>query len=306
VTVGPWDVAALAVKAILYGATLGAAGGLFFLAYGASLLQPIDRVSIRRRLAILAVLSIAASLARILLTAASMSGDASGMLDAGLLALVWHGGEGRSVLIRAAGFLLAAPALAADRRPGVGAIAGAAGAATSFAWVGHAHGDDLRWTAVIVGIHLVAAAFWVGALWPLRFLARGDEAARVAAAAVRFGNAALAAVSVLIAAGVAVLGTLLGNASALWRSDYGRTACIKLTLVACLLGFAALNKLRLTPRVAAGAAGHRAAAARALRRSIAAEMVLAGAVFLATAALTTLTGPAPAAEHGRIRCMPWC
>lgn len=290
-TLGPWDAAAIAVKAMLYGATLAAAGGVFFLTYSASLLEAADRASMRRRVGILVAVAIAASAARILVTAASMSGDASGMLDAGLLALVWHGGEGRAAMVRAVGLLLAVPALAADRRPGVWAIAGAAGAAISFAWVGHTHTVGFRWTPVLMGVHLLAAAFWVGALWPLRLLTGGDDAERVAAAAARFGNAALAAVSLLGLAGITVLATLLGNASELWRSGYGRTACVKLALVAGLLAFGAFNKLRLTPRLAAGDR----AAARALRRSIAAEMAMAGAVFLATAALTTLSGPPVAA-----------
>ena len=177
VTLGPWDAAAIAVKAMLYGATLAAAGGLFFLRYSASLLEAADRASIGRRSRILVAVAIAASAARILVTAASMSGDASGMLDAGLIALVWHGGEGRAAMVRAVGLLLAVPALAADRRPGVWAIVGAAGAATSFAWVGHTHTAGFRWTPALMGLHLLAAAFWVGALWPLRLLTGGDDAA---------------------------------------------------------------------------------------------------------------------------------
>jgi putative copper resistance protein D len=290
--VGPWDAAAVAVKALLYGATLAAAGGVFFLTYSASLLEPIDRAAIRRRVALLTAVAMAATAARILVTAASMSGEASGMLDAGLLALVWHGGEGRAAMVRAAGLLLPAPALAADRPPRAWANAAACGAATSFAWVGHTHVNGFRWTTLVLAIHLVAAAFWVGALWPLRLLARGDDAGRLAAAVARFGSVAVAAVGLLVLAGIIVLATLLGSASELWRSDYGRTACIKLALVACLLAFAAFNKLRLTPRLGAGVrgAGERAAA-RALRRSIGAEMALAGAIFLATAALTSLSGP---------------
>jgi putative copper resistance protein D len=290
VTLGPWDAAAVAVKAMLYGATLAAAGGLFFLTYSASLLGAADRASMRRRVGILIAVAIAASAARILATAASMSGDASGLLDNALVALVWHGGEGRAATIRAAGLLLAVPALAADRRPGVWAIAGAAGAATSFAWVGHVHAAGLRWAMLLPGIHLLAVAFWVGALWPLWLLTRGDDAQRVAAPAARFGRAAVGAVSLLLLAGGILLATLLGNASELWRSGYGRTACVKLALVACLLAFGSFNKVHLTPRLAAGDR----IAARALRRSIAAEMALAGAVFVATAALTTLSGP-PAA-----------
>jgi putative copper export protein len=141
-----------------------------------------------------------------------------------------------------------------------------------------------------MGVHLLAAAFWVGALWPLRLLTDGDGAERVAAAAARFGNAAVAAVCLLVLAGITVLATLLGNVSELWRSGYGRAVCLKLALVACMLALGSVNKLRLTPRLAAGDRS----AARALRRSIAAEMVLAAAVFLATAALTTVSGP-PAA-----------
>jgi putative copper export protein len=97
-------------------------------------------------------------------------------------------------------------------------------------------------------------------------------------------------VSLLVLAGTVLLAALLGGASELWRSDYGRIACLKLALVGCLLALAALNKLRLTPRLI-GAANGRGVAAHALRRSIAAEMVLAAAVFLVTAALTTLSGP---------------
>jgi copper resistance protein D len=286
-----WDSAAIAVKATLYGATLAGAGGVFFLTYSSSLLGAVDRASIRRRVLILIAIALAANVAHILVTAASMNGDASGMLDSGLLALVWNGGEGRSVLIRAAGLLLAASVRADDRRPGVWANGGAACAATSFAWVGHVHAASSWWTMLSLGIHLLAVAFWVGALWPLWLLARGDGAQRAAGPAARFGTAAVGAVSLLLLAGISLLAALLGSASELWRSDYGRIACGKLALVACLLALAAFNKLRLTPRLTAG----EYAAARALRRSIAAEMALAGAVFLATAALTLLSGPAAGA-----------
>jgi copper resistance protein D len=290
VILAAWDAVAIAVKATLYGATLAAAGGMFFLAYNEPLLATADRASMRSRVGILIAIALAASVARILATAASMSGEAAGALDSGLIAMVWRGGEGRAVLMRTVGLLLAVPALAADRRPGAWTIAGAAAAATSFAWVGHVHAGGLRWATLLLGMHLLAVAFWVGALWPLWLLARGDEAQRAAAPAARFGRAAVGTVSLLLLAGFTLLATLLGSPSELWRSDYGRAACAKVALVACLLALAAFNKLRLTPRLCAG----ERAAARALRRSIAAEMVLAGAIFLATAALTTLWGP-PAA-----------
>jgi putative copper export protein len=73
----------------------------------------------------------------------------------------------------------------------------------------------------------------------------------------------------------------------LWSSGYGCLACLKIACVACLLALAAWNKLRLVPRIAAGDV----LAVRGLRRSIHAEMLVAGLILLITAALTTLAGP---------------
>ena len=130
-------------------------------------------------------------------------------------------------------------------------FAGAAGAATSFAWVGHAHTTTTGWPILLIGIHLLGVAFWLGALGPLLLLARGIVPRRIAKAAARFGTAATAALAALILAGFAVLWILLHSASELWASGYGRTLCVKLALVACLLACAAFNKLRLTPRLLA-------------------------------------------------------
>jgi len=287
VNVGIWDGAAVLVKAALYAATLGAAGGVFFLAYSRSFLESADRLAIARPLCILVVVAIAASAARVLLTAASMSEDAAGMLDARLLAMVWHGGEGRAAAIRAGGLLLAVPAVARYGRAGWLAIVGAAVAATSFAWVGHARAAAQDATPLLLGVHVLAVALWLGALGPLAILARCREPRRLGAVAARFGRIAMALVGVLLAAGAAVLWILLGSLSELWTSGYGCLACAKIALVACLLALAAWNKLRLVPRIVAGDA----LAVRSLRRSIGAEMVVAGLILLITAALTTLAGP---------------
>jgi putative copper export protein len=310
--VGIWDVAAVLVKAALYAATLGTAGGVFFLASSRSLLRRADRLAIARPLRMLVAVAIAASAARLLLTAASMAEDAAGMLDARLLAMVWHGGEGRAAAMRALGLLLAIPGLAlpaaaaapatapalaaAPAHAGRGyrtviadaiAIVGAAVAATSFAWVGHGHAAAQAATPLLVGVHVLAVAFWFGALGPLLILARRREPRVLGAVAARFGRIAMVGVGALLAAGVVVLGMLLGSLSELWTSAYGRIACAKIALVACLLALAAWNKLRLVPRIVAGDP----LAVQSLRRSVRAEMLVAGLILLITAALTTLAGP---------------
>jgi putative copper resistance protein D len=285
--IGVWDVCAVIVKAALYAATFAAAGGGFFLCYAGALLGDGERRAIGRRIEVWVAAAVALSALRILLTAGSLTGDASGMLDPKLIHMVWRSGEDTAVITRIAGLLLAVrAALPARRSPALAAVGGAC-AAMSFAWVGHAHATGDSWTVAGVALHVVCAAFWIGALGPLAFLARCAEPRRAGAAASRFGRAAVAAVALLVVAGVCVLANLLGHASALWESPYGRAMCAKLALVAGLLSLAAFNKTRLTPRLSMGDA----AAARSLRRSIHAEMVLAAGVLLTTSAITTLIGP---------------
>jgi copper resistance protein D len=285
VSLGIWDAAAVLVKAALYAATLGAAGGVFFLAYSRSLLGPADRLAIARPLCMLIAGAIVASAARVLLTAASMASDAAGMLDARLLAMVWHGGEGGAAVLRAGGLLLAA-AVACGGRARWLAVVAAAVAATSFAWVGHGRAAQAA-APLLLAVHVLAVAFWVGALGPLGIVARRHDPRELGAVAARFGRIAMAVVATLLAAGAAVLWMLLGSFSELWTSAYGCIASVKIALVACLLALAAWNKLRLVPRIVAGDA----VAVRSLRRSLRAEMLVAGLILLITAALTTLTGP---------------
>ena len=296
-SVSLWDVLTVAVKALLYAATLGSAGGVMFLCYSRALLGAKDEHAMLRHIEIGVMLAVLASALRIMVSAGSLAGAASGMFDPSLVHLVWHSGEDGAVILRVAGLLLAVQALGArGGAPGRGAprlasgtafaVIGACCAALSFAWVGHAHATRSWWVEGSMAVHLVAAAFWIGALVPLSQLAKHGDPARLAAPAARFGSAAMAVVALLMLAGLAVLCRLLGSAGALWSSAYGRTACVKLTLVAGLLGLAAYNKLRLTPRLIAG---DRQAVAL-LARSIRGEIVLAASILAATAALTTLAG----------------
>jgi copper resistance protein D len=295
---GVWDGLVVATKAITYAATFGAAGGVFFLSYCHPVLADADGSAARRLIRILMLVSVLASGARILVTAGSMSGDVSGLFDGGLLRMVWQAGEGRAFSIRTAGWLLALPAMLSARRPAVPALAAAGIAATSFAWASHAHALAMHLHAaasagpiLLISLHLLGVAFWLGALGPLLLIARHDDPRRLAAPAARFGTAATAVVALLAMAGLALLFMLLGHFSALWNSSYGGYLIAKLALVACLLSFAAYNKLRLTPQLLAGDGG----AVRRLRMSIRAEMILGALILMVTAALTTLTSP-PALE----------
>jgi putative copper export protein len=274
-------------KALTYGGTLGAAGGVAFLAYSQGLLGTRDQRRIRRLIGVLLVVAVIGTAATIGALANSMSGDARGMFEPDLLSLTLSSGEGEACAVRLAGVLLMVTAFVG--RPSlVLACLGAVAAATSFAWIGHVHALTVRVLPLaLIGMHLVGAAFWIGALGPLYLLAGGGDLPRIARTTERFGTIALAVVGVMLLAGGVLLVLLLPSVSALWSEAYGRLFLGKMALVSILLAFAAFNHWRLTPRLVA----QDERAARSLRRSIGAELTLAVIVLVVTATLTTVTGP---------------
>ncbi len=286
--VSGWDVAALLAKAMTYAGTLSAAGGVFFIAYSDALLQNPERSRVRRLLAVSVAAAAIASIATILLLAASMGGDVAGMFDKSFIGMLLGGGQGRAGGIRILGLAAAILAMSTSRRLQAAAMIGAVLAATSFAWVGHVHALQPNTVATLVlCLHLLGAAFWLGALTPLLIVTRSADGARLGLIAARFGAVALGVVAALIAAGAALLWMLIADAAKFWSSAYGWMLAGKLLTVAVLLSIAARNKLTLTPRLLAGDVR----AVADFKRSIKAEMLLGAAVLLITAAFTTITGP---------------
>jgi len=284
-----WDAAAALAKAVIYAGTLGAAGAIFFLNYNERLLRDAQRRSIVRSMVMLSAMAALASAARISLLAASMGDNPSGMFDLSFAGMILRAGEGRAAAIRIAGLILCSAVMLSGRGWTRLAFLGALLAAASFAAVGHVHALKPNIVPTLLSmLHLWCGAFWLGALWPLLRVARDGDDSLTASLAARFGNIALILVALLIAAGALLLYRLLGGLAEMWTSDYGRMLSVKLLLVVALLFAAALNKLRLTPRLAAGDA----AAAVHLRRSIGLEMILGSLILLVTAAFTSLSGPA--------------
>ncbi len=283
-----WDAALIALKAVTYGATLGAAGTIFFLNYAHTLLVGATHRSIRHVAESMAGIAVIAGGAQIIVMAGSMGGDASSMLDGTLVRMVWKGGASLGLGLRVAGFALALPATRYLHTPSWTALAGAMMAASSFAWIGHAHSmtpDPLP--MLLLGVHLLGIAFWLGALTPLLMVLCSSDPRVAASVAARFSVIAIGVVAVLIAAGMGLLWMLLGRFSELWGSTYGRFMSLKLLLVAGLLCCAAVNKWRLTPRLLT----NEPAAVRGLKTSIRLEMLLAGLILTTTAVFTTIDGP---------------
>lgn len=161
----------------------------------------------------------------------------------------------------------------------------------ALAWAGHAAAAEGPWRdAHLVSdvVHLITAGAWLGALPPLVYLLGTTQPIEHATWATRrFSAVALACVIALILSGVGNSWFLVGSVPALFGTVYGALLLAKLALLALMLSIAALNRLVLTPRLAAGDRH----AARLLRRNALLEIV-AGLFVVTVVGVLGITVPA--------------
>jgi copper transport protein len=125
-----------------------------------------------------------------------------------------------------------------------------AGVGLSLASSGHAATAPPQWlTRPTVFLHGVGVAFWVGALAPLAAMAR-RPAGGLLPTLHRFSRLAVPVVGGLVLTGLTLAIIQLQSFRVLIETSYGLILSIKLALVVVLLGLAALNRFRLTPRLA--------------------------------------------------------
>jgi copper transport protein len=282
---GPWPAIALAMRAAFYICVLTAVGGCLFLCFidtnGAR--SGPDRRLIRWAGAVaiaFAALSIGVE------GALALGAPLSGILDLA----VWRLGLGTSVTasagLTAAGLAIMLCFL--SRGPVVAPLAGAFLAVAGFALTGHVATAEPRVVTIpALIVHVGAASYWVGAFAPL-WRRIGGEPVFVAGPIVsRFAFGAVMVLACLIAAGISMASVQIQTFSALTETDYGHRFLLKQAFVVTLLGFAAFNKLRLTPGFARGVPR----SAALLRKSIVLEFALTIGVLLATASLAQVSPP---------------
>jgi hypothetical protein len=104
----------------------------------------------------------------------------------------------------------------------------------------------------------------------------------------RFTPFGLACVLVLAGTGLAQGAELIGSQAALFGTPYGQLALLKVSLFAVALVLAALNRLRLTDRLASGVANGR----RLLLLSVGIESLIGLAIVNAAAFMASSPSPA--------------
>jgi copper resistance protein D len=315
-------------RAVHFSATIMVAGVVFFAAFIA---EPALRkapnearlaVALRSWLGLIAwislVLSVLSGAAWLVLTAASMSGQAvAGVFSQGVLWTTLSQTDfGNDWLAR---FVFACvlagvfvPLLSAQRAKSAWlkptAVILAAAFIGSLAFAGHAIGgqgvEGIVHPAADV-LHLIAAAAWVGALVPLALLLAltGEDADALAVARVatrRFSTLGMVSVATLLFSGIVNSWYLVGSISALTESEYGQLLLIKLALFLGMVAIAAINWSQLTPKLIQNAdAAAAQQARRQLRRNAAIEASI-GAVIIAIVAVLGTLPPASHANHHAI------
>jgi putative copper resistance protein D len=216
------------------------------------------------------VLAIGSGAVWLVEVAAGMSGKPVGAaLSRGAVAIVLTRTQfGQDWLLRFALAVLLGFCLLGRRRASAAigwmALVLAAAMLASLAWAGHGASTpgaagDLHLAADF--LHLLAAGLWLGTLPPLiLFLAElrrigGPDWVAVAVMATRrYSTLAIASVTILLAGGLVNTWFLAGTVPALVGTGYGRLLLTKIGLFVAMLMVAAVNLLRLTPRLARGGA----------------------------------------------------
>jgi len=217
-------------------------------------------------------------------------------------------GFGRAALLRiglaavsAAGLVFLSP----GRLSWIAQMMLAGALVASFAWTGHGIRDEGTAGLLHLGgdvAHLLTAGVWIGALVPLSFLilrslrTQTEGHARAACDALEsFSGVGPTVVSILVLTGLLNSWLLIGpqHLPELLTTAYGLALIVKLCFFAAMLGLAAANRFRLTPRLglALHKSGTPAASLHALKRSVLAETGLALLVLFAVSWMGTLEPP---------------
>ncbi|WP_299643246.1 CopD family protein [uncultured Ruegeria sp.] len=279
-----WGIAAILAKLALYVGFAGSTGLMIVSCLYCGFVAPIHRV-MKRQARALACLALAATVVGFMLRGAALTGGVDGMVDTEMLGLLWQTPVGDLLVYRLVGAALILVGLSIPRFGHWIALVGGTLALWSFAQIGHVPELESVGVQLLLLLHLLCVAFWVGIFCPLRSMALMPEHLTDAAElGYRFGQTAALIVPTLIGAGLWMAWLFVGNLQGLVFTGYGQALLFKVLLVSLLMILAAANKLRFVPAMQKG----EGKAAQRLARSIEVEAIVLLAVLATTATLTSV------------------
>ncbi|MGV6839752.1 MAG: copper resistance D family protein [Planktomarina sp.] len=240
----PWIIAATFAKFGLYLGALTSAG----LSLNAAIFARwVNLPSLRQSTVWFALLGMLCALASFTLQGAMLTGDASGLIDREILTLLWDTNSGTALAWRVIGFLgLIICIYIGAKARWTAALFGCA-ILYSFVQIGHIADKQQALITLILWLHLVFAAFWIGVLFPLKhLLGTQDTVNQAMYLGQAFGRIAIYTVPALIFTGLIMIYSLVEGLNGFFTA-YGMTLLAKLVIVGVLLLLGATNKLKLVP-----------------------------------------------------------
>ena len=286
------DVPMVAVRAVHFAATATAAGALAFRAVADPVLRASAQVRLladaRFRWLVWSSVTIAfvSGVLWLVLQTSSMSGEAVTL--SGIATVIDETQFGFVSMIRLAlAIFLAVCLVYDDRQPARWlALGSAVCLIAAVAWTGHAASTPYGLGYLHLAadaLHLLGAAAWIGGLMALAMLLQVFSGHRASATPAlrldvvrRFSCLGIMSVATLVISGIINAWILVGSFRALIVTDYGWILMLKIAVFVLMVALAAINRLWLTPRLAAP--GDKSL--RALTRNTVAEIVLGLFIFV--------------------------
>jgi copper resistance protein D len=247
--------------------------------------EPIER-RVRKVMWMSLTASLPVAIAWLIFEAKAMSGASTPAEWAAAMPVVLlYTSFGHVLALQVLAIAAALAATAIKRKPGLAAVA-LAGLVVLLE-AGHSHAYAMTAPALVAsqGLHLLASGAWLGALVPLLIVVRDAPLTVAGATARSFARLGSVSVAVLVATALFQGAELSGGLRGLTGTAYGGVLLTKAALFVLLIALAALNRWRLTPKLAAPA-GERGR--QALAASISIETMIGVLVVLAASLLSSL------------------
>jgi putative copper resistance protein D len=278
-----WIVINPILKLLLYAASFLSVGTFFFRLHFVKHLTVAQKDYCNTLAFKTAFVGALTSLFLVLSVAGNLGGDIASVIEPIMLQLALESKSGAGYLTAFLGFT---GMLLAYRLSGylnsVGSLVSSATILLSFTMSGHSQLGGFLSQSLLM-IHLFGIAFWLGALFPFRWMCLQPDTHNLNIIAHRFGVFALGYVSLLLSAGLGYAYLLIGDVSLLFTTQYGNVLLVKVVLVVSLLSLAALNKFKLVPSLESKQTN----AVMRFHRSVQFEIAIALIILAVSSLLTT-------------------
>ena len=239
----------------------------------------------RQMTGLFSIIGLVSALTSYALAGARLTGELSGAFDPDMLSILWQTPVGTALLFRVLGFSLIIIGLFSGKMSKSLTAIGCLVVLGSFVTIGHVADISNFVFQILLLIHLIGIAIWVGVLFPLyRLSSDPAQITTTEEIAHRFGRLAMIFVPVLLIAGGWMAYQLVNSFTNLFTTGYGQTLLIKVVITTGLLTLAAANKLRFVPALRVGDS----AALKHLKYSVLAEIMLVIFILSTTAVLTSV------------------